>query len=287
MTESSLILGGDGLLGRHLKRVFPLARALGKQQCSIVHPVMLEPVLDGADLVVNCASMTNVDNCEQMAGEAFRVNALGAYMVGRACRKLCVPLLHISTDMVYGKWPAPFVDGWDPGLEPNHLEHAVNIYGESKALAEWLLVETQTVDWIVRTANLYGRGGRNWASRVLLNLQAGQVVRADCERELQPTWAMAVAKSMRHILDLTLGVGPHFRHVVAATSCTWYDWCLEMCRLGGFSTSLVKPVRSAEVGYRAARTTKLLLADSETKQSWQSMLEDYLIDEIGHLRVEA
>src|SRR2546427_332872 len=47
--------------------------------------------------------------------------------------------------------------------------------------------------FLLRVGCLYGHGGAGFGSTLLGRLRAGERVRADAERRVQPTWARAVA----------------------------------------------------------------------------------------------
>ena len=52
------------------------------------------------DVVVNCAAFHRVDDCEKRPDEAFRINALGALHVARACAEINAVCVYVSTDYV-------------------------------------------------------------------------------------------------------------------------------------------------------------------------------------------
>ena len=79
----------------------------------------LEPVLDGADVVVNFAAETHVDRSILGAGDFVMTNVLGAQQVFEGCLRNGVQrVVHISTDEVYGSIDT---GSWteDVLLEPN------------------------------------------------------------------------------------------------------------------------------------------------------------------------
>ena len=105
------------------------------------------------DYVVNFAAETHVDNSIRSSKEFIRSNIEGATSVMDVCRRVGVPLCHISTDEVYG--PAedrPFVE--HDTLQP------MNPYSATKAAADLMLTaqrNTHGLDYIiVRPSNNYG-----------------------------------------------------------------------------------------------------------------------------------
>ena len=107
------------------------------------------------DYVVNFAAETHVDNSIRSSKEFIRSNLEGATSVMDVCRRVGVPLCHISTDEVYGPaYNFPFTEH-DP-------LHPMNPYSATKAAADLMLAahrNTHGLDHIiVRPSNNYGPG---------------------------------------------------------------------------------------------------------------------------------
>ena len=123
-----LILGGQGQVGQALRvladRNGLRHRALGHGECDIADPTAVAEAVGQACFVVNCAAYTAVDKAETDEAAAFRVNALGARTVAQACAAARVPLLHVSTDYIFG---GSKTDPWSEGDVPD----PPYIYGRS------------------------------------------------------------------------------------------------------------------------------------------------------------
>ena len=107
------------------------------------------------DYVVNFAAETHVDNSIRSSKEFIRSNLEGATSVMDVCRRLGIPLCHISTDEVYG----PATDR--PFTECDIL-NPKNPYSATKAAADLMLAAQQNTHGlnyiIVRPSNNYGPG---------------------------------------------------------------------------------------------------------------------------------
>ena len=55
------------------------------------------------DVVINCAGMTDVQECENNVDEAYRVNAIGVRNVALAANEVNAKVIQISTDDVFDK----------------------------------------------------------------------------------------------------------------------------------------------------------------------------------------
>lgn len=100
-------------------------------------------------VVLNCAALTSVDQCERAPDYAISVNALGAANIALACHMKDVPLVHISTDYVFSGSGGP--------RDHNAVTYPVNAYGLSKLLGESAVLSIAKKNAIVmRVGWLYG-----------------------------------------------------------------------------------------------------------------------------------
>src|SRR4051812_20072274 len=68
-----------------------------------------------ADVVINTAAMHNVELCEQEPENAFRINAVGARNLARACASSAAMLVQVSTDYVFGgEKKTPYIESDAP-----------------------------------------------------------------------------------------------------------------------------------------------------------------------------
>jgi dTDP-glucose 4,6-dehydratase len=107
----------------------------------------------GCDWIVNFAAETHVDRSIVAAGDFVRTDVLGMHVLLEHCRKTGIPLLHISTDEVYGSIKAgSFCE--DSPLLPN------SPYSASKAGGDLLLRAYQKTYGlkavVTRSSNNYG-----------------------------------------------------------------------------------------------------------------------------------
>ena len=81
----------------------------------ITQAAQVEAALSAArpDCVINTAAYNFVDKAEDEPGTAYAVNSLGPRNLAHWCGKAGVPLVHVSTDYVFGadrpQW-APYLE---------------------------------------------------------------------------------------------------------------------------------------------------------------------------------
>ncbi len=150
--EGLVVVGGAGRLATALRNACPTARMAPRCDLDITDPESIARALDRLEpaAVINTAAMPDVDRCEADPDLAMAVNAHGAANLAQRCAQLRVPLIHISTDYVFGaKAPrAPYTET-DP-TDP------VSAYGRSKARGETLVLEAAPTSCVARVAWLFG-----------------------------------------------------------------------------------------------------------------------------------
>jgi len=105
------VLGAAGQLGSDLVEAFG-AVPLTHGEVDVTDPDDLDVLSEiEPDLVINAAAYVRVDYAEREAEEAFRVNAIGALNVARACDEIGAVNVYISTDYVFdGRKGEPYVE---------------------------------------------------------------------------------------------------------------------------------------------------------------------------------
>ena len=105
--KNILITGAHGQVGKELSQ---LATAKGfnviaasRADLDITQAQEVDAFISqsNAELVINAAAHTAVDKAESEQDLAVAINRDGAMNIAQACKKLKIPLLHISTDYVF------------------------------------------------------------------------------------------------------------------------------------------------------------------------------------------
>ena len=99
------------------------------------------------DLVLNAAAYTAVDKAEAEPDLAYAVNAWAPAAMARACQTRGLPLLHVSTDMVFsGDKASAYVETDAPA--PLHVYGASKLAGEQAVLAACDRALVMRVSWL-------------------------------------------------------------------------------------------------------------------------------------------
>ena len=164
-----LITGGKGMLGRTLLRELrPAVEGGSSEENEIVVADLPEwDVTDDIaftektlevkpDLIVHCAAMTKVDDCEAKRDLAFRLNEDGTRNVAMAAKVADARLIAISTDYVFSGEPPREPWAWSE----TDIPRPRTVYGASKCAGEQMVQMIHPdKSVILRIAWLYGAGG--------------------------------------------------------------------------------------------------------------------------------
>lgn len=274
----AVVFGGSGLLGRHLvaeiKRCGFEVIAPSHQEVPIEDLDKVEKAIRGATYVFNAAGYTDVEKAEKESTQAFQCNSVGPRKIALATKKENCTFIQISTEFVF--------DGDGDGLiystdEPNPL----STYAFSKWCAENAAEKLTTDYQIIRLQSLYGRGGKNYHSKLLGLIQEGcKDLVLDGERLVQPTWAGDAANGIVQIaLQGILSSAPDKRvwHVGSNEPTTWFKFGEQM------ATMLKKPFHFKSVplsyfNYTVNRPLRLTTT-VDVGSHWTSGLRSYLESE--------
>lgn len=282
------ILGGFGQLGSEIAaRVGARGVPLSRSDADITNARQLAMVLGSLrpTTVVNCAAYNLVDRAEDDPERAFAVNAFGVRHLAQWCGAHDVPLMHVSTDYVFGLHRGdgrPWMEIDPPG--------PLSVYGGSKLAGEWFVRSLCRRYWIVRTCGLYGNVSRSVRSdrdtgkgnfvATMLRLGAERPeLRVVNDQRCTPTSSADLADALVELLA-TSAYGLY--HATNAGDCTWYEFAQEIFRLAKLSPRVI-PITSAEYGAKARRPeysvlscVKLQAVIGRTIRPWHEALKQYL-----------
>ncbi len=255
MTPGSiLVVGGTGHTGGILRRLL----SAGHRVCATGFERKADERFDLAapsDLVVRlkpetifiAGGWTNVDRCEGRPEEAMRVNGAGAGHVAEQAKRVGAFVVYFSTDYVFDGMSGPYPEDAEPA--------PINHYGRSKLEGERRVAESGARCAIVRSSLVYGHhpGGSNFFMQVLDRFRRGEPQPAFHDQFLTPTWAEDLARAALRLAE-ERREGIH--HVAGPRFLSRVEFCLELAQAFGSPTSLVRPVRAADVPSRSRRPLK-------------------------------
>jgi len=269
-----LITGAGGQLGQDCVRLL-LDRheicALTSRQLNITNAEAVQAAVACVrpDVLINCAAYTAVDACESEVDCCMAVNADGPANLADTCGKVGCRLIHISTDYVF--------DGCKPVPEAYREEDAtgpVSAYGRSKLAGEEAIAARMENYLILRTAWLYGIGGKNFLKTMLRLALANRPINVVNDQFGSLTWTMTLARQIEQVLDSGLtGIA----HATAEGYCTWFEgakYFLEAMQVE-FSIS---PCPTADYPTPAKRPANSILENRRLKEQGLNVMRDWRAD---------
>jgi dTDP-4-dehydrorhamnose reductase len=166
-----LLLGGAGRLGSAWRPTLAVCDAPPSQAVDLCDDDALAQKLDETEpeLVINCAGMTDVDQCERDPQRADELNGYAPGRLASQCARHGVAMLHVSTDYVFSGHEQRALTEEEP-LNP------VNRYGQSKARGEGLVLDSGAEALVARVQWLFGGQKNDFVRFVRGRLLAGQPV---------------------------------------------------------------------------------------------------------------
>ena len=265
-----LVTGANGMLGQDL---CPILEDYGFEvietnhtDLDITNELMLQRVFNEVrpNYVINCAAYTNVDEAETEKELAEKVNALGTELIAKACARLDIPLLYVSTDYVFnGEKQTPYLTTDAP--------NPINYYGLTKYQGEEAIKKYCNKYFITRTSWLYGHHGKNFVE-TMISLKDKEVLKVVDDQIGCPTWTVELATAITKLLQ-TKNYGTY--HVCGSGSTSWYGFAKEIFEYLGLDVNL-QPCKTSEFPRPAKRPRYSVMENNKICRFWKDALHDYL-----------
>lgn len=280
--SGTLILGGDGLVGKALGKVLASKEipfySASKSEANIVDCSSLKKIIDkmNPSSVINCAAFTQVDDAEIKVSEAYDVNAIGVKHLATLAQDYGFWLCHLSTDYVFnGAKNDPYfeTDAPDP----------VGVYGASKLEGERYLQEICPQGCILRTSWLFGSQGKNFISLLIQLMETKEVLQVVEDQRGKLTYVVDLAEAI-----ISLGGKKGIYHFANQGVASRYEIAKSLYRLAQerdmplvckevvpVSSSLF-PTRAKRPLYSALATEKFERETGLIPRRWEEVLKDYV-----------
>lgn len=281
MPDKPVIIGSNGLVGSEMLKVLSNAKGLIHSDIRIEDFDEARKVLmtTMTDLIINTAGLNNTDICEQRPVESFHLNALGARNLAIIAEEVKIPLVHFSTDYVFGGDSGRRI----PYTEED-LPRPVNVCGISKLAGEYFISSYCQKHFVIRISAVYGpvgsraKGGRDFVKTMLKLSKEREVVNVVNDQFVSPTCAIDLAKKVKELVGIE-SYGTY--HIAGSGVCSWYEFAKAIFEIRGITVQ-VNPVKTnQEQSLRRAFYTGLQnkgIVDAGLKDldHWSVCLERYL-----------
>ena len=212
-----LVTGISGLIGWH---VFQKAQALGQTLGTYNENIRTIPLggvsrLNICDaqavdqlisrlkpqIIFHCDAICALNHCERAPDRAFEVNVQGTKNIIQAADQLGIRVIVLSSDLVF--------DGLSPPFDENDSCRPLHVFGETKARAEELVLQSKGNHAILRPGLTFGsslQGNKGPSDWMLSRLFMGRPVSLHTDEFRTPIEASLLAEGFVQ-LGLTQNTG--------------------------------------------------------------------------------
>lgn len=192
--------------------------------------------------------------------------------------------MHVSSDYVFdGRAPRDAAGRARPYLESDPAG-PLSAYGRGKLAGEQQVLAASPRHLVVRTAWLFGVGGRNFAETMLGLAGERGAVRVVDDQVGCPTWTGHLAPALLGLLERGAS---GLVHLAGGGAISWNGFAREIFRQAELACR-VEPASTAEMARRAPRPAWSVLAsereDVLAMPDWREGLAGYLAARAGIMR---
>jgi dTDP-4-dehydrorhamnose reductase len=281
VSHQILVTGGRGRLGRALSAVgAPHAHAVGRKEVDITNLDEIEQrlLLGRPAAVINTAAMSGIEAAETDPFAARAVNADAAARLAEFCARNDLPLIHISTDYVFGATT-------DRPWRESDVVSPINAYGRTKAEGECRVLESHPRACVARVAWLFG-DGEDFIVHLLSKGESKSVAVAE-DQIGSPTPIFRAARRLLDLARLMISGNrvPSILHLAgspATSRAAWVNYCFEAIRRAGGRVPRLQPALLSTFQSSADRPTFSALDCSLAARLFGASLDwRSAVDELG------
>ena len=275
-----LITGVSGLLGSNLAYYFKdkydilglynshpvLLDGIYTQKCDITESDKIKRTISGfsPNIIIHCASLTNVDECEADKEFTKLVNVSATKNIVEAVSDKDIKLIYISTDSVY--------DGEKGNFSEDDEVRPQNYYGQTKYEGE-LEVSKHSNSLILRT-NLFGwniQDKHSLGEWILKELKVNKSINGFKDACFSTIYTMELAR----VIDIAIrkkitGVF----NCGSIDSCSKYEFAVKIADIYGFDESLINLISIDESRLTAKRGKDLSLDVTKLQKDLEYRMPD-------------
>ncbi len=244
------IFGCDGTLGTAFiklceRRAIPYC-AFSHHDIDVTNSEQIEKAIDEFKpwAIVNTAGYVRVDDAESDKEKCFKLNAEAPGNLAAICKKNGLQLMTFSSDLVFdGEKQSPYVEL--DSVKP------LNIYGQSKAKGESLVLNNFSSSLIIRTSAFFGPWDQfNFAFYILNSLKEERTCAVAKDIIVSPTY---VPHLVDKALDLLIDEEKGIWHLTNDGKLSWYDFAEEVALRGGYKKENIVSCLQHEMEWKARR----------------------------------
>lgn len=215
------------------------------------------------DVVIHCAAMANLEECETNPVQAYEINANVPGELAHQCQKKSIKFLHISTDAVFDGKTGNYTELDEPT--------PLSTYAKTKRAGEEN-VQNQNPEAIIARVNFFGwslSGKRSLGEFFFNNLRAKNPINGFVDVLFCPLYVNHLSELLINMINLDL---TGIFHVVSSDHMTKYEFGCAIAVLFGLDPALINPISVLQSDLRAERSLNLTLSTNKLSEALQQTL---------------
>ena len=270
-----LVFGRHGQVANELSKVSNV-KSLDRNQANLLNPLSCYEIINSFSPVgvINAAAYTDVDKAESEEDIAKIINSDSPKLIAKACLKLKIPLIHISTDYVFnGIGSKPW--------KPNDLTCPLGAYGRRKLCEELEIRSSNCIHVILRTSWIFSEYRKNFVKSILDISDSKKEINVVSDQIGSPTPAKNLAYDCISILS-QLAEDPSKTgtyHYCGNPDISRSDLASAILKLSK-KNNVINPIASSDINSKALRPLNSRLDCSSTlntfnikKPEWRPALK--------------
>lgn len=262
-----LIAGGYGMIGSNLDfGIKPL-----KSEFDVTDPESIARACEKYNPSgLLCLSGIDLRNSEENPIDACKVNSIGVYYLAREARKRKIPLIIISTGAV-------FSGGIEESFNEESTPNPLNVYGQTKYIAEIIALESSEKNLVVRTGWVFGTKKdsekKHFFDKMLDLAIEGKEIKATYDQYGSPTYMKDLVSELKVLIS---NDSSGIYHVINSGRASGAEFIKEAVAYLE-SKSEIKRISVTEFISAVKRSPSECLTSEKSKlRSWKESLKDYL-----------
>ena len=218
------------------------------------------------DIIVNTAAYTQVDAAEKAPELADVINHQAVKVIADWCAAYQRKFVQISTDYVFdGTATKPIIE--------TATTQAINVYGQTKILAEKAVAQSGAAYMIIRTSWMYSAFGHNFVLTMRNLMQSKKEINVVNDQYGCPTNAHDLANHLWQIL-LTKKWQSGIYHYANSGQTSWFEFATEIKRALKADV-VINPVDSSQFSTLAKRPKYSVLCNHKIQETFGIQLADW------------
>jgi dTDP-4-dehydrorhamnose reductase len=290
MYQNVLITGGSGLLALNwaiaMRDKFKITLGLHKRKIIVKRTyskyINLDSVSEltkefanlNCQIVIHTAGLTDVDYCEIEPALARYTNVTLATNVAKACKRLGIQLVHISTDHLFSGEESMATEEYE--IAP------LNIYGKTKAEAEHIICKIDPNALVIRT-NFYGWGTSyrsSFSDFIIDNLRSEKKISLYEDVFYTPILIESLANIVHRLIDLKVS---GIFNVVGNNRISKYQFGRKVATQFNFDDRLIIPSQFTKQKGLCRRPIDMSLSNAKVKKYIYNFFDLDVVRQLGKL----